>query len=269
MKAIVLLSALILAANLAHANDLQARYGLTIEDHDLDRTVAPQVARPDRPVQMWDVAPQNEEPCLAAVEQALGVYPATFVKALVRRLVLAGDIYAWGRSVGSAQAPGLVAINCSRPVEGTPYITANTHGMVAAKVTDIGLPNWTLWKAANRPGFKYGDLDAFKAALHDPDAWTLTRRLNQEGFVNGFGLVGEENDFETYAEQAFGHGAEFASLVRQYPPMQQKLRILLDTYLALAPSLRDYFDQTGLANAAGLGLSPDAAAAQAQPTAAR
>ena len=264
-----ILMAGLLMPGLAWADDLTTRYGLQVIDRDLSALVAPRVALPDRPVTMNDVVSGDETICRSTIARALASYPIGLVKALVRTVALAEDIHAWGKPVGGVQAPGLVVVDCQQPIANAPYQAAGIHDAVAALVINVAAPDWAKWRAANEPSFLYGDFDAYKAELSDTGAHDLATRLNRNGFVSRYSLVGAENDFQTYAEQAFGHGGEFASLVRQYPPMQQKLRILLDTYLALAPSLRGYFDQTGLANAAGLGPPPDAAAAQAQPTAAR
>ena len=236
----------------ASADDVLARYGLQVVDRDLATLITPRIARPDRPVTMSDVSPDDEQACLATVGHALAAYPPGFVKALVKTLALAEDLRAWNRSVSGVQIPGLVIVDCQQPVANAPYQAANVHDALAALVIDAAPPDWTAWRAANKPGFRYDNLDAYKAELSDPDARDLAARLNEDGFVSRYGLVGEENDFQTYAEQVFGNGRKFAALVSQSSPMQHKLAVLLDTYLALAPSLRTYFDSTGLTRAARL-----------------
>ncbi len=247
------------------ANDF-SQYGLTIMEHDLSSKIVPELERPDRPVKMWDIQPQEQRECENLVEIALGVYPPIFIRALVRRLVLAGDIYVWNKPVGGMQVPGVIAINCIQPFNNTDLIPDGVHDAIAGLVSNVAPPNWTAWETGNKSGFRYGDMEAYKAELSDPDARNVSRRLNADGFVSQYGLTGKLADFESYAEQVFGHGSSFAALVRQYSPMKHKLAVMLGTYLSLAPSLRTYFDQTGLASAAGISPSPGATTVQARPT---
>ena len=245
-----MLLASLLMPGAASADDLLACYGLQVVDRDLAALITPRIARSDRPVTMTDVSPDDKQACLKTVGDALAAYPPGLVKALVKTLALAEDIRAWNRSVSGLQIPGLMVIDCQQPVANAPYQAANVHDALAALVIDAAPPDWTAWRAANKPGSRYGNLDAYKAELSDPDARDLETRLNEDGFVSRYGLVGEENDFQTYAEQVFGNGLAFASLVRQHEPMQRKLAVLMQTYFGFAPALQSYFDSTGLTRAA-------------------
>ncbi len=260
---LVLLVATFLMVQPSIARDID---GVRIIDHDLQATIAPELRRPDRDVKMWDVQAGDERVCLDAVEKALGSYPPAFIHALLQRIVLAGDLYVWGRQNGGLQVPGMIAVNCSSASNNIGFIEDTVHQAIAGRVRDVAPPDWRVWEAGNKPGFRYGNFEDYKAELSDPDARAVVRRLNQAGFVSRYGLTGTIGDFESYAEQAFGHGLEFATLVRQYPLMQRKLGLLMQSYLQAAPSLRVYFGQTGLASAAGPSPSSGAKTAQARST---
>ena len=163
------------------------------------------------------------------------------------------------------QETDLIAINCIQPFNNADLIPDGIHDAIAGLVSNVAPPDWTAWEAGNRPGFFYGNEDAYKAELGSPDARDVLSRLNADGFISRYGLTGKLPDFQTYAEQVFGNGSQFAVLARRYPPMRRKLAVLLNTYLVLAPSLRAYFDQTGLMSAAALVPSQDAASAHVQP----
>ncbi len=258
----VLLVATFLTVRASIARDID---GVRIIEHNLQATIASELRRPDRDVEMWDVQPRDERVCLDAVEQALSSYPPAFIQALLQRIVLAGDLYVWGRQNGGLQVPGMIAVNCSSASNNVDFIEDTVHQAIAGRVRDVAPPDWRVWQSGNKPGFRYGNFEDYKAELSDPDARAVVRRLNQAGFVSRYGLTGTVGDFETYAEQTFGHGAQFAALVRQYPLMQRKLGLLLQSYLQAAPALSVYFDQTGLASAAGLSPSSGAKTAQARP----
>ena len=182
---------------------------------------------------------------------ALAVYPEHFVSALVKQLALADDIRIWGIIVGGVQAPNVIGVNCGP--NNRRGISSVVHSAIAGRLLDWAPPNWAAWEATNESGFKYGDLAAYKKELDDPDAREVNAFLNTRGFVGRFGLTGRDPDFESYAEQVFGHGAEFAAIVRANPAMRGKLRLLIRCYLQVAPDLRRYFERTGLLAAAGAG----------------
>lgn len=60
------------------------------------------------------------------------------------------------------------------------------------------------------------------------------------------GLAGRENDFEGFAERAFGHPSGLAADSRNNPRMRNKLRLLVSTYLSMAPDMKTYFVSNGL-----------------------
>ena len=184
----------------ASADDLSARYGLQVVHQNLTALIVPRVERPDRPVTMMDVSPNDKQACLSTIGRALAVYPATFVEALFKTLALAGGLQVWNRSVSGIQVPGLIVVGCKQPVANAPYQAANIHDALAALVMDAAPPDWMAWQAARKLGFRYGDMTAYKTELGDPDARDLAARLNEDGFVGRYSLVGKENDFQSYAE---------------------------------------------------------------------
>ena len=263
MRRFPLLALALLCA--ASSGDRLSSMGLAILDHGLSTTLVPLVQSPERSVSIKDVSAADKTLCSESVSDALSHYPPAFIHALVQKVGLAGDISVWGRRVGSVQGPGFVAINCIEAAANQGRERAAVHDALAAKVTDLSPPDWQRWESSNPSDFAYGNLDAYKAELEDPDARVLVSHLNGDGFVNRYGLLTRVSDFESYAEQTFGNVDAFAAVAHEHPRMQRKLRILIDTYLALAPSLRTYFDQTGLASSAGVGRSADATTARSRP----
>ena len=237
---------------------------VTVVDRNLQVAVVPQVERylstlpsveskdsPSSFVDMADLTEPNRTACLDAMNDALAMYPHQLVTTLIKEVVLADDIRVWGSDVGGVQAPGLTAINCmpaNRQV-----LRDIVHSSIAGKLLHAAPPDWSAWDGMNESGFKYGDLEAFKKELDDPDARNVRAGLNARGFVAKIGLTGRDSDFQSYAEQVFGHGAEFAAIVRANPAMRGKLRLLIRCYLQVAPDLRRYFERTGLLAAAGAG----------------
>ncbi len=225
---------------------------MEVVEHDLKARITPLVATADRPVTLTDVAPADAPDCLASVRQAFNVYPPQFVGALVKRVALAEDVKAWDRHVSGVQVPGTIVVSCFDAASSKTYLEASLHDSMAALVILESPPDWSAWQAANPHGFAYGNFEAYKVELGDTGARELVAHLNIEGFVSRYGVAGRIPDFESYAEQVFGNGMAFATLVREHEPMQRKLAVLMQTYLGFAPALQSYFDSTGLTRAARL-----------------
>ena len=261
MIQVLIRQCLVAAAAAGLVSSPAAAMGVLVMDHDLQATIAPGVARylqqlhrsgpngnavPD--VTMRDVSAENRSACLRLAQDALAAYPDGMVQALVHILALADNIEVWGTLVGGVQGPEVIGVNCAAAER--PIVRQVVHGAIAGKVLDLAPPDWTEWAKTNQPGFAYGDPTPFRDALTQPDAALADHTLNAAGFVGRIGLSARQADFQTFAEQIFLDGPGFAATVRANPAMQPKLRLVLRSYLAVAPALDAYFNRTGLANAA-------------------
>ena len=90
------------------------------------------------------------------------------------------------------------------------------------------------------------DLSRYKKALADPGSVGGDDALHRQGFVAAYGQTSLDNDWNTYAEKVFGHGADFAEEIKAYPSMQQKTRQMIEIYGSFAPAFQAYFKLTGL-----------------------
>ena len=231
---------------------IEARYGLSILTADLQATVAAEVTRPDRPVQMTDLPARNLPAALASLRAALAVYPDGFVRQMLHRVALAGDITVYGQPAGGLFHRDMVAIsdfNVDDPASAS-FDSDTLHHELSSIVRAHATFNVTAWEAANPPGFQYLDLAAYKKVLADPGSVDGTDALHRQGFVARYGMTSLDNDWNTYAEKVFGHGRDFSREIRRFPAMQAKTRLLIDIYLSFDQGFGPYFQQTGLASAA-------------------
>ena len=218
---------------------------MSVVDTGLAQSIVPRVATAQRPVTMADLSVQNATACLSALQAAFQAYPPTLVSELVQQVALADMIHAWSIRIGGFHAPGLLAINCENASDNASFDTDSVHDELAALLLDrVGLDT-AAWRAFNPPGFRYGDLDSYKAELRDPGSRDGEAALHGNGFVATLGLTGVENDFQTYAERVFGHPQEFAALLRQQPAMRGKARLLMALYASQAPLLSATFAESG------------------------
>ena len=225
-------------------------WGVTIVDGDLANRIVPLVTKPDRPVTMSDVSALNEPACLRAVMGAFSVYPAKFISSLVSRVVLADQVHVWSIRTGGFQTSGILALNCDNAVQNELFYQDTVHDELAGLLLENVTPDENSWLKFDPPGFAYGDMSTYQAALRSPGSRDGDGILHQDGFVSSLGLTGINNDIETNAEKIFGHPTEFAALIQSYPAMRGKTRLLMDVYLQQAPGLKAFFDQSGLTEAA-------------------
>lgn len=84
---------------------------------------------------------------------------------------------------------------------------------------------------------------------HSSESSSEYTYLYNKGFVAKDGLTGLYIDAQTYAMRIFGNPREFAQIIRKYPRVKGKARIVMNIYLTLAPELKSFFDQSGLTDA--------------------
>ena len=231
---------------------IEAQYGLSIVTTDLQVNIAPEVARVDRPVHMADLPARDLPAALASLRTALSVYPDGFLRQMLHRVAVAGDITVLGEPAGGLFHGDMVAIsyfNVGDPASAA-FDSDTLHHELSSIVRAHATFNVSAWTAANPPNFHYLDFDSYKNVLADPGSVDGSEALHRDGFVALYGTTSLDNDWNTYAEKVFGHGQEFGREIRNFPAMQAKTRQLMDIYLSFDPAFAAYFQQTGLAFAA-------------------
>ncbi len=232
--------------------ELERSYGVVLLTQDLQRTVAPQVERPDRPVRIADLPVADTPAALRSLQAAMAVYPPGFVHRMLRRVAMAGPVSEFGLPVGGFFDGDLIAIsynNVTDPVSAS-FDTDTFHHELSSLVRAQVAFNVTSWTAANPPGFHYMDRQAYQRALAEAGSVDGDAALHMAGFVSAYGRTSLDNDFNTYAEKVFGHAEAFAAEITAFPRMQAKVLQLMTIYEALDDGFTAFFDRTGLTQAA-------------------
>lgn len=229
---------------------IEAQGGFKILADNLQKQIGPSVILPDRPVTITDLGPQRLDP-LRAVEAALSPYPPGFIARFIATLALADDVVFWNdTSVGGFFFPRGICLNAGYPTDAGDVTTRLFHHELSSLVR-LGAPfDDARWASYNPPGFKYLDEAAYRDLLKNHPHESGNPVLNAKGFVRPYGESDLDNDWNTYAEEAFGDGTAFAALIRPYPRMRSKTAMLIDIYSGLNPAFKDYFERTGLTAAA-------------------
>jgi len=223
---------------------------IKVTGHDLAAKIVPLIPPADLPVSMTDISAANETACLTSVVTALSVYPVSLVSTLISQIAIADQIYAASIRIGGFQVPGLLALNCDQANAAASFDEDSIHNELAGLLLLKYNSDLSAWQKLNEAGFKYGDINSVKAELRDPQGRAGDEALYSNGFVSRLGLTGVTNDFDTFAGQIFGHPAETAELLKLYPALRGKTRLLMTIYLDIAPGLKTMFDQSGLTAAA-------------------
>jgi hypothetical protein len=234
------------AATEALWKHLEAQGNFAILADDLQKRIGPSVVMPDRPVKITDLGPRRLGP-LQSIEAALSPYPPGFVARFITLLALAGDVTFWKDTpVGGFFFPKGICLNAGDPADAGEVTTRLFHHELSSLVR-LGAPfDDARWASFNPAGFKYLDEAAYRVLLKSHPHEGGDAALNAQGFVRPYGESDLDNDWNTYAEEAFGNAAAFSTLIRPYPRMQGKTAMLIDVYSHLDPAFRSYFERTGL-----------------------
>jgi hypothetical protein len=205
---------------------------------------------PDRPVRIDDLGARRLGP-LRSLAAALVPYPPGFVARLLDTVALAGAVVFWNdTAVGGFFFPRGLCLNAGDPADRGQVATRLFHHELSSLVRAAVPFDAARWEALNPPGFRYLDEAAYRDLLRrhphqdgDPALWA-------QGFVRPYGTSDIDDDWNTYAEAMFGDGPAFAALIRPYPRMRAKAAVLMALYRSLDARLADFFDRTGLTDAA-------------------
>ena len=234
------------------ASELEARLQaerVTLSETGLQAGLVPIIARPDLSMVLTDLPAEDSAAAGDALATALAVYPPGFLHRLADRVILAGNILFWsGQEVGGFYFARGIAVNC-RGMERA-YIIRDIHHELSSLVRQAATPRDADWTAANPPGFTYLSYDAYRAMMRDGTSDQDGPAFYDKGFVRAYGTTTLDNDYNTYAERMFSDGPGFAALIKNYPRMQAKTRLVIASYLAVDPAMGAYFDRTGLRKAA-------------------
>ncbi len=233
-------------------NAFKQRWGVTVITSDLQREIAPLVATPSRPVQLSDLDPSADAVALNLLGKAFAVYPPGFVPRMLKTIAAASDVKVWNEEAGGFFHEAMIAVNFKGVEDPSTrgFDVDTVHHELSSIVKTQTTFDISAWERANPRDFTYMDLSGLKATLADAGSVEGDATLHEEGFVSRYGQTSLENDWNTYAERVFGHGADFASLLVKEPAMRPKARILMAVYESLDPRFHAYFERVGLSRAA-------------------
>jgi hypothetical protein len=229
--------------------DIEARGQFALITDRLQDRVAPLIGEADRPVHFDDLSPADQLGALKSLDAALAPYPPGFIKRFIDKVVLASDIRFWGGTrIGGCFFDRGIAIAYGGDGSDTidPVNRDTFHHELSSHVRIVSQIDDARWAGFNAPGTGYLSEADYRKLIADGQHKGGDAALYEAGFVRPYGRSDIDDDWNTFAEQVFGHAQDFANLIRPYPRLRGKTGMMLDTYQALEPRFAGYFDSTGL-----------------------
>lgn len=85
------------------------------------------------------------------------------------------------------------------------------------------------WLACNDPDVEYGD-GGVAALKTNKNSEYFSDTLNSLGFINQYATSDMENDFNSFAKNMFLPRQSFLDLLKEYPRLKKKSKLLIDFY---------------------------------------
>lgn len=239
------------------ASEIKATWGIDVR---YDGDPSGFIVYGDRIPDVWSLgridAP-DVVPGLKAVREALSVYPKTFLAQdanYIHPIFLVRSISIKGLEVGGLIFGTSIYIP-TREMQ-LPYSVTfaedTFHHEFSLLALYEGQSPKQAWAAVNPPGFVYAtekDPDVAREFGHRADSRDTTDEVHEAGFMVKYAESALEEDWQTYAEQAFGHPAALIDMIGKFPRVKAKAKIFIAHYEALDPGFTAYFVGTGLRDA--------------------
>ena len=198
---------------------------------------------------MTPAAVKDLRPALDGIAESLALYPAGFYARFCRAVFLCGTLRFGGVRADGTYGPAWIVL-AADPVVGPAGIRETARlgihhefsSLILSRVPGLGT-RWAAllprdWRATEQAGVALGRTGT--ADGHD-------------GFLSAYAATSAENDFNTYAETAFGDPLRSLALARRFELVRRKASLLLGAYLALDARVELAFRRLGLQ---GLPIEP-------------
>ncbi|RYE96842.1 MAG: hypothetical protein EOO78_20440 [Oxalobacteraceae bacterium] len=229
----------------AQAASIQRVHGVRVGFGDPAGFYVPPYAPADAAIAnatMTPAAVANLGPALDGVAESLALYPAGFYARFCRAVFLCGTLRFEGVRAGGTYGPAWIIL-AADPVVGPAGIHETARLGIHHEFSSLILlrfprleAEWAMllppgWRAIETTGGALGQTAA--ANGHD-------------GFLSAYAATSVENDFNTYAETAFGDPARLLALAGRFEVVRRKASLLLGAFVALDTRMETAFRHLGL-----------------------
>lgn len=227
---------------------LEREHSLVISAGDPDSFFVPPYTEADAKIPEGKVlaaSPRVMRESLQGIEDALNCYPEGFVSSLIDAIFISGEMWFDGQRAGGTYGSSWLIIASSTKREGyeSNYETAyyGVHHELSSFVFNQ-LPIIGFVWAGLMP-IDWNPATSYLTAL-SVDSFATPDYAN--GFLSKYAETSVENDFNTYAEFAFGNPDKLAELAGEHPLIAKKLRLFIGAYTVTSPAMVSIFKQSSL-----------------------
>ncbi|WP_442681223.1 hypothetical protein ACSBM8_08670 [Sphingomonas sp. ASY06-1R] len=179
---------------------------------------------------------------LDAIEQSLSVYPAGFYAALCRAIFLCGTLLFGAEHAGGTYGPAWIVL-ATDPSVGPDGIRETARLGVHHEFSSLLLQRepeiQARWQALLPAGWR-PDQRSDEALRHDAPGGV------HDGFLSSYGATSLENDFNTYAETAFGAPSRLIAQAAANPLVARKAALLLQAYAQRDARMEQTYRKLGI-----------------------
>jgi hypothetical protein len=248
------------------ARELKERYGLVVRYGDPSEFFIPPYPPADKGVDYLKIERVDPRCVLTALEgirNALQMYPPGLIKKYISAVFVTGPMKMYGSSIAAMYHRPAAKYHRSWIYVSGPrsslfglksYALSLHHELSSFFFYDYRLHfPANEWTAVNDKNFKYMGVYKFLRATASGSG----EKRNQEeakkwyrsGFVDDYGMASLEDDFNMYAEMVMGDSEYLKEVVKRYPKVAQKTKIVVDFYSRIDPKLHNYLNASGLTEA--------------------
>jgi hypothetical protein len=228
----------------AWAKAIGRRHGLLIGFGNPAQFYTPPFGATDAVIPSCEADPvvfDNLRPALDGIATSIALYPPGFIAKYCRAIFICGNLRCEGVSAGGTYGPAWIILSAN-PVFGPGGIHETARLGVHHEFSSLILarspalvPRWI----ATLPV-------GWQSIESTRDALLQAGDEGHDGFLSSYGATSVENDFNTYAETAFGDPPRLVELARTSRTIRQKATLLLGLYISLDERLNATFRSFGL-----------------------
>jgi len=227
---------------------LAEEHSLIIRAGDPDTFYVPPYSSADAKLpegKAFTASPTVLHESLKGVEDALNCYPKGFVSSLIKAIFISGELWFDGERAGGTYGRSWLIVASSSKQEDIESNYNSAFYGVHHELSSFVINRWPMviveWGELMPAGWE--PTTSYSKAL-GVDRSAKPDYAN--GFLSKYAETSVENDFNTYAEFAFGRSDELVDLAGRYPLVAKKLRLFIDAYMSTSPEMAAIFEQSSL-----------------------
>jgi len=225
---------------------LAKTYNIVIGTSDPTTFFVPPYTRLDAKLSDGEIFPAAQsslDESLRGVEDALAVYPTSFVSSQIDAIFVAGNLFLDDEPAGGTyHQTWIIVASTTDPARESNYNSAlyGVHHEISSFIYHKSYDIAKSWGSLMPKGWlpKLSSKESL-SIIEQPTDY-------ENGFLNNYATTTIQNDFNTYAEFVFARTDELIELAKKYPLVAKKLRLFIVAYSRQSPDMKKLFSGSAL-----------------------